>query len=141
MRGLVRPLRRTGGSHTLAAGLAWILGTLALGGCAVSPQQLADGRDPLRSLSSTADSRLYDLAFWARQELLGGKLWHDAADYCASRSEIRHPNCRNVRMAGWWAAPPPPPSLPGLPAPAIGPLPRLAQKPAATAQRPIGGRP
>jgi|HubBroStandDraft_3_1064219.scaffolds.fasta_scaffold35623_2 hypothetical protein len=99
-------------------GLFGLLVVAALCGCTPTPRQVADGRDPLRSLGSAAESRLYDLAYWARVERSGARLWQAAVAFCAGRPEARFPNCRNVRMAGWWSAPPPlgmAPRVPVLP--------------------------
>jgi hypothetical protein len=117
MRETTRPLRRTGG-RLIRAALLLSLSALCGSGfaaCTPSPQQVADGHDPLRALTSAAESRLYDLAYWARVERDGGPLWRKAVAFCGSHSENLYPNCANVRMAGWWGAPPPPPALPALP--------------------------
>jgi hypothetical protein len=108
MRGTTRPPRRTGGRRTVAA-LVFVLTLAALllpaAACAPTQQQIADGHDPLRALTSAADSRLYDLAFWARVERAGGPLWRQAVAFCAPHAESAYPNCRSVRMAGWWSTP------------------------------------
>jgi hypothetical protein len=110
MSGSNGPLGRTGGSLTLAAGFFGMVWWLGLGGCAPGPREIADGRDPLASLGSPVESRRYDLGYWARVERGGGKPWREAAAFCSGRAEGRYPNCRWVRMAGWWSAPPPMPA-------------------------------
>ncbi|HVT16765.1 MAG TPA: hypothetical protein VHQ90_11395 [Thermoanaerobaculia bacterium] len=87
---------------------------LAVGGCAPDPQRIADGTDPLAALAVPAASRVYDLAFWAREERAASRRWRSALAYCRGRSEETHPNCRNVRLAAWWEAPPPLPPLPNV---------------------------
>jgi hypothetical protein len=104
----------------LAAWAAWAaLAALLLavaGGCAPDPQRIADGKDPLAALAVPAASRVYDLAFWAREERAASRRWWSALAYCRGREEETHPNCRNVRLAAWWEAPPPLPPLPPVPA-------------------------
>jgi hypothetical protein len=103
--------RATVAALTAMAGLAALLLAVA-GGCAPDPQRIADGKDPVAALAVPAASRVYDLAFWAREERAASRRWRSAVAYCRGREEETHPNCRNVRLAAWWEAPPPLPPLP-----------------------------
>ena len=99
-------------SFPLSFSVVLALSALFFSACAPKAQRIADGSNPLASLSAPVPSQLYDLAFWARQERTGTALWRAAAEFCRTRSEDSYPGCRNIRIARWWSDPPPPPSLP-----------------------------
>jgi hypothetical protein len=130
MRPTTRPRGRTGGRPIRAALVLGSFLTLGLAACAPGSQAIADGCDPLRSLAAPAESGLYDFVYWTRVERAGGRLWRDAAAFCAGRPDDRYPNCGNLRHAAWWNALPA--SLPFLPPPSGPPLPAGTAAPAAS---------
>ena len=80
---------------------------LALGACSRSPQQIADGPDPIEALGSPARSSRYDVPFWAREIHRGSELWRRAASFCKGKDPAAFPNCHTVGIAAFWESPPP----------------------------------
>lgn len=80
--------------------LRLLLLLLAIGvlGCSPTPQDLADGDDPLAALRSPARSARYDGTFWSREAEAGSALWQGAIDYCRSPGNSTLPNCQTVGL-------------------------------------------
>lgn len=83
------------------------LACLALLACAPSPQQVADGPDPLQALGSPALSSRYTVEFWARELHRKSQLWQGATSFCKERDPAVFPNCHAVAVASFWESPPP----------------------------------
>ena len=70
-----------------------------LGACGkTSPEELANGDDPLAALRSPVRSARYDGAFWNREAAADTKLWHDAVAYCRTPGNSAAPNCQTVGL-------------------------------------------
>ena len=89
-----------------------LLALPALAACSQSPQQLADGPDPIVALGSSAVSQRYTVPFWAKEAHGASVLWQRARDFCAERDQAAYPNCHAVRIVTFWETPPPFPRLP-----------------------------
>lgn len=76
---------------------------LSLAGCAPSPEQTADGDDPLAALRVSATSTRYDGRFWRLQHRQSPSRYAEAVAYCTAESEAgrlsTRPNCEPVLMA------------------------------------------
>jgi hypothetical protein len=121
------------------------LACLALLACAPSPQQVADGPDPLQALGSPALSSRYTVEFWARELHTKCSLWQRATSFCKERDPAVFPNCHAVAVASFWESPPafprprltldgllaPPAPPAGLFSPAIPDAPDAPARPAA----------
>ncbi len=83
-----------------------LLSLLALGACGRSPQQIADGPDPLEALGAPALSTRYSVPFWAREVHGGSGLWRRAASFCQGKDLAAFPNCHAVHVADFWEHPP-----------------------------------
>ncbi|GJG89849.1 hypothetical protein tb265_50300 [Gemmatimonadetes bacterium T265] len=78
-----------------------------LGACRPSPQQVADGDDPLAALTTTAESHRYTAGYWreqARTDAAGR--WAKALAYCGDgrprpglEADGAKPNCAAVSTA------------------------------------------
>ncbi len=74
-----------------------------LGACRRTPEDVADGDDPLAALTVTAESRRYDEQYWRAHEQSADAAQHQlytrAVAYC-SRKDVAidgaKPNCRGV---------------------------------------------
>jgi hypothetical protein len=83
-------------SLALSALLALAFG---LGACGkASPEELANGDDPLAALRSPVRSARYDGAFWNREAAADTELWHDAVAYCRTPGNSAAPNCQTVGL-------------------------------------------
>ena len=91
-----------------------LLFLLPLLACTATPQEIADGGDPLAALGASAASARYATPFWAEQAHHKSSLWAEARHFCAGRDERTYPNCHPVRLVTYWEAPPPFPALPSL---------------------------
>lgn len=79
----------------LALGAA-LVSLLSCGG--PTPQELADGDDPLVALRSPARSARYDGSFWAREADAESGLWRSAIAYCREPGNATLPNCQTVAL-------------------------------------------
>lgn len=81
-----------------------------LGACTRSPQQVAEGDDPLTALTSSVASTRYNQGFWrehAHADSAPGSLWGKAVAYCGHlgrprpglESDGAKPNCGAVNGA------------------------------------------
>lgn len=80
--------------------LALALAVALLGGCGQQPtaEELANGEDPLASLSSPVRSARYDGGFWNREAREGSDLWQEAVEYCRTPGNSGAPNCQTVGL-------------------------------------------
>ena len=76
---------------------------LGLVGCGPSPDEVADGGDPLAALRVDAVSTRYDGRFWRLQHRQAPDVFGEAVAYCAAEAEAarldERPNCEPVLMA------------------------------------------
>jgi hypothetical protein len=76
---------------------------LGLVGCGPSPDEVADGGDPLAALRVDAVSTRYDGRFWRLQHRQAPDVFGEAVAYCAADAEAarldERPNCEAVLMA------------------------------------------
>lgn len=61
-----------------------------------TPQELADGDDPLAALRSTARSARYDGSFWVAEAEARTRLWSAAIATCQGSDNATLPNCQTV---------------------------------------------
>ncbi len=90
-------------SQSCVRPLPWlILGLALLGsGCRKSDAEVANGDDPLKSLTVPRLSDRYGTTYWTQKSISDTALWAQAVAYCAGKTEGDHPNCdvvRGVRM-------------------------------------------
>lgn len=91
------------------AALALLATSVTLGACTPSPQQVADGDDPLAALTVPAESHRYTDGYWreqARTDSAGR--WAKAVAYCGDgqprpglEADGAKPNCRAVYGAAF----------------------------------------
>ena len=79
--------------RTLAVPL--LLG-LSLAGCRPSEEDVANGDDPIKSLSATAQSTRYGPPYWAEQRRVKSAGWLQAVAYCTPERSRELPNCLTV---------------------------------------------
>lgn len=74
----------------------FVLGTLS-SGCGPSPEEVAQGDDPLAALAVAVQSDRYDGPFWWRLNSQQPELYAEAASYCQSEKDagrlVERPNC------------------------------------------------
>ena len=131
--------------------LLLLLSLPALLACGRSPQQLADGPDPLAALGSPAASHRYTVPFWAKEAHGKSTLWESAKRFCTGRDEAAYPNCHAVRVVTFWETPPPFPRLPvrsvgdllgeAAAASPVSPAPPTSPAPPSPVRGQKGGRP
>ena len=69
---------------------------LSLAGCRPSQEDIANGADPIRSLSATAQSTRYGPPYWAEQRRVKSASWQQAVAYCTPDRSRELPNCQTV---------------------------------------------
>ena len=67
-----------------------------LAGCKPSQEDIANGDDPIRSLSATAQSTRYGPPYWAEQRRVKSASWQQAVAYCTPDRSRELPNCQTV---------------------------------------------
>ena len=87
---------------------------LALVGCSGSPDDIANGPDPLRALAQHVESSRYGPDYWKRVAEQNVPLWRKATAFCGGAEATEYPTCATVRMVDFLrrgvqpAAPPDP---------------------------------
>jgi hypothetical protein len=80
-----------------------VVALLVLGflGCGPSPEDVADGGDPLAALRVDAVSSRYDGRFWRLQHRQAPEVYAEAVAYCSAETEPpgERPNCEPVLRA------------------------------------------
>lgn len=77
--------------------LVALLGVLLIqSGCSESPEDIANGNDPLRALTVSTKSTRYDGPYWMRQRNMSPNLYQDALSYCSGHQPGEKPNCAPV---------------------------------------------
>ncbi len=86
-------------SQSCVRPLPWLVLSLALlgSGCRKSDAALANGDDPLKSLTAPIQSVRYGTTYWTQKSVSDTALWAQAVGYCAGKTEGDHPNCDVVR--------------------------------------------
>lgn len=69
---------------------------LSLVGCKPSQEDVANGNDPIRSLSATVQSTRYGPPYWAEQRRVKSGSWQQAVAYCTPDRRREFPNCPTV---------------------------------------------
>lgn len=69
---------------------------LLLAGCAETPEDIANGDDPLKALAVGATSTRYNGPYWMRQRSAAPALYRDALAYCTAHPDGEKPNCAPV---------------------------------------------
>jgi hypothetical protein len=104
------PADPRGGVRVASRLLGILAAAAALAACRPSPQQVADGDDPLAALTVSAESKRYNSGYWreqARADSAGpSSLWARALAYCGDDARPRpgletdgaKPNCGAVRQ-------------------------------------------
>ena len=77
--------------------LATAAAVATLGACQPSPEEVANGDDPLAALTSTAPSTRYGTTYWTRQVSENPARWAQAREYCATPAGTESPTCAVVR--------------------------------------------
>ncbi len=65
--------------------------------CRKSDTAIANGDDPLKSLTVPRLSDRYGTTYWTQKSVSDTALWANAVAYCAGKTEGDHPNCDVVR--------------------------------------------
>lgn len=76
--------------------IALALAAPILTSCRPSQEDVANGDDPIKSLSATAQSTRYGPPFWAEQRTTGSAIWRQAIAYCTPERTRELPNCLTV---------------------------------------------
>jgi hypothetical protein len=66
-------------------------------GCGPSPEELANGDDPLRALEASVRSEKYDAAFWAEEARSASSQWNQAIEKCSEPEWTGTPGCAVIR--------------------------------------------
>ena len=74
-----------------------LLLSLLFTGCTESPEDIANGDDPLRALETPVRSDRYGTGFWSLQRRDNEELWARATAFCNANKDGEHPNCEAVR--------------------------------------------
>lgn len=90
-------------ARAAAALLGLVILAIGLVGCGPSPEEVADGDDPLAALRVSVPSTRYGGRFWRLQHRQAPSLYADAVAFCRAESEAarlgERPNCEPVLMA------------------------------------------
>jgi hypothetical protein len=82
-------------SRTTASSLLLLI--VALVGCAPDNAAIANGDDPLQSLTVPVRSERYGTTYWTQNSVRDRELWAKATAYCEDKNDGDHPNCDVVR--------------------------------------------
>jgi hypothetical protein len=86
----------------VSKGPVWALTALVLlvacTGSTPTPEELANGNDPLASLRSSVRSARYDGTFWNGEARQDTELWLEAVAYCRGPGNSAAPNCQTVGL-------------------------------------------
>jgi hypothetical protein len=74
----------------------FVLMSAGLLACGQSPEDLANGDDPVAALEASAPSTRYDSAYWANEAQSGSQLWTQAVEKCSDEKFATTPNCAVV---------------------------------------------
>lgn len=77
----------------------WLLLTLPLAGCRTSPEDIANGPDPLRALAQHVESSRYGADYWKSVANGNPELWAKATTFCRRQDSPEYPTCASVKMA------------------------------------------
>ena len=69
-----------------------------LASCSPTPEELANGDDPIAALASTAKSSRYGLNYWVEQRDRKTETWSRALAYCEPAERANFANCETVRQ-------------------------------------------
>ncbi|MGH7286942.1 MAG: hypothetical protein ACREI8_02870 [Myxococcota bacterium] len=69
----------------------------AITSCSPSPEDVANGDDPIAALTSTARSSRYGLNYWVEQRDQKTETWSQALAFCEPPEHANYPNCETVR--------------------------------------------
>lgn len=72
-------------------------------GCSETPEEIANGDDPLRALAVGAKSTRYDGPYWLYQREADRPVFERAVSYCKDQSLAEKPNCAVVMAADGFA--------------------------------------
>jgi hypothetical protein len=73
--------------------------TLLLAGCRTSPEDIANGPDPLRALAQHVESSRYGAEYWKGVANGNPELWAKATAFCRRQDSPEYPTCASVKMA------------------------------------------
>lgn len=65
--------------------------------CSPSPEDVANGDDPIAALTSTARSSRYGLNYWVEQRDRKTETWSQALAFCEPPEHANYTNCETVR--------------------------------------------
>ena len=71
---------------------------LLLLGCRESPEDIANGPDPLRALAQHVESSRYGPEYWKSLAERDPALWNKAAAFCRQRAATEYPTFASVKM-------------------------------------------
>jgi len=74
-----------------------VLFALFIASCSPSPEEIANGDDPIAALASTAKSSRYGLNYWVEQRNQKTENWSQALAFCEPAEHANYPNCETVR--------------------------------------------
>lgn len=69
-----------------------------LAGCRATPDDIANGPDPLQALAQHVESSRYGPEYWKALAGRDAQLWHKATVFCAQKDAAEYPTCTSVRM-------------------------------------------
>ena len=72
---------------------------LVQAGCSESPEDIANGDDPIKALTVGAASTRYDGSYWLYQREADPPIYQEAVSYCKDQSLAEKPNCAVVMAA------------------------------------------
>ncbi len=78
---------------------------LLLSACGPSPEELANGDDPIAALGSTAESSRYGSKYWTEQMTAASEIWTEAVVYCEPAEHADYANCKTVRSVKFIGVP------------------------------------
>ena len=84
-----------------ASRLALILLVLS---CRESPEDVANGPDPLRALAQHVESSRYGPEYWKGVAERDPTLWSKATEFCGRRDADEYPTCASVKMVEFFRA-------------------------------------
>ena len=76
-----------------------LLLALLLAGCRASPEDIANGPDPILALAQHVESSRYGSEYWKSVAASNPGLWAKATAFCRRQDAVEYPTCASVKMA------------------------------------------
>lgn len=71
---------------------------ILLDGCRASPEDVANGPDPLKALAQHVESSRYGPEYWKRVAARDTEVWAKATRFCRQANALEYPTCASVKM-------------------------------------------